>query len=172
MAFYVKYNLDKILGLTHMENSRVVSRHGITDSKCLTKIIYFSRKNPEEARRPHVNENPCNYTTFQCQPNPIQAGFVFFFSPRITAISHKSVPMGWTGKGPLPRSNMTFDPPIHNYIVWLTASLSRVTVTGPHIGTLSSNCIRSEQKGPKSRWRLSRARHWASQRKKWMNRAN
>lgn len=151
-----------------MQNSRVMSLHGITDSKWLTKIINFSRKNPEAARRPHVNENPCNYTTFQCQPSVwkcYSSRFCFFFSPRITAISHKSVPMGWTGKGPLPRSNMTFDPPIHNYIVWLTAPLIRVTVTSPHIGTLSSNCIRSEQKGPKRHWRLSRARHWASQRK-------
>lgn len=74
----------------------------------------------------------------QCFWNPMNLVLLFFPPGSQQFPTSLSVLMGWTQRGPLFRTNMTLDPPIHNCIVLLTAALIQVTVTGPHIGTLSS----------------------------------
>lgn len=98
--------------------------------------------------------------------NPIDLLFLFVF---ILSLDHRQFPrslsvlMGWARKAPLPRSNGTLDLPLHHCIVSLKAPLIRVTVTGPHIGTLSSTGIRPEQRGlterGEGRWQLHSQAH-------------
>lgn len=103
-----------------MQNSRVMSLHGITDSKWLTKIINLSRKNPEAARRPHVNENPCNYTTFQRQPSVwkcYSSRFCFFFPPGSQQFPTSLCRWDEPGRGP--SLDQTW-PLTHQYITTLS----------------------------------------------------